>query len=145
MLVFCIVMYRAGSTWQYQVVSHLLEKYRGQWIGFADGTVIASGSSPVTVFHAAESSGVGSGPSFAGDPYGVLVSAQAANRLGSARGLILVKPGDPANSFLVTKLRSKDPADPVYGPGQPAPAPGSICAAAVDVIAQWIAQGAPNR
>ena len=95
--------------------------------------------------HAAESSGVGSGPSFAGDPYGVLVSAQAANRLGSARGLILVKPGDPANSFLVTKLRSKDPADPLYGPGQPAPAPGSICAAAVDVIAQWIAQGAPNR
>ena len=58
---------------------------------------------------------------------------------------ILVKPGDPANSFLVTKLRSKDPADPLYGPGQPAPAPGSICAAAVDVIAQWIAQGAPNR
>src|SRR5207302_8563631 len=94
---------------------------------------------------AAESPGVGSGPSVAGDPYGVLVSAQAANRLGSARGLILVKPGDPANSFLVTKLRSKDPADPLYGPGQPAPAPGSICAAAVDVIAQWIAQGAPNR
>jgi hypothetical protein len=94
--------------------------------------------------HAAESTGVGSGPSFAGDPYGVLVGAPAANRLGSARGLVLVKPGDPANSFLVTKLRLKDATDPVYGPGQPAPAPGSICAAAVDIIAQWIAQGAPN-
>jgi hypothetical protein len=35
----------------------LLEHYRGQWIGFADGKVIASGSSPVTVFHAAEASG----------------------------------------------------------------------------------------
>jgi hypothetical protein len=35
----------------------LLHQYRGQWIGFADGTVIASGSSPVVVFHAAEESG----------------------------------------------------------------------------------------
>ncbi|MBI2190397.1 MAG: hypothetical protein HYU36_00255 [Planctomycetes bacterium] len=33
------------------------DRYRGQWIGFADGTVIASGSSPVTVFHAGEASG----------------------------------------------------------------------------------------
>lgn len=35
----------------------LLGQYRGQWIGFADGTVVASGSSPVEVFHAAEASG----------------------------------------------------------------------------------------
>jgi hypothetical protein len=35
----------------------LLEQYRGQWVGFADGKVIASGSSPVTVFQAAEASG----------------------------------------------------------------------------------------
>jgi hypothetical protein len=35
----------------------LLDQYRGQWIGFADGMVIASGSSPVAVFHAAEGSG----------------------------------------------------------------------------------------
>jgi hypothetical protein len=35
----------------------LLKQYHGQWIGFADGQVIASGSSPVTVFHAAEASG----------------------------------------------------------------------------------------
>jgi hypothetical protein len=35
----------------------LLDRYRGQWIGFADGKVIASGGSPVTVFHAAEASG----------------------------------------------------------------------------------------
>lgn len=94
--------------------------------------------------HSAESPGVGSGPSFAGDPYGALVGAPAANQLGTARGLILVKPGDPANSFLVTKLRLKDPADPLYGGGQPASSPGSVCAASIDVIAQWIAQGAPN-
>lgn len=35
----------------------LLDRYRGQWIGFADGTVIASGTSPVTVLHAAEATG----------------------------------------------------------------------------------------
>ena len=36
----------------------LLEQYRGQWIGFADGRVIASGKSPVSVFHEAEASGL---------------------------------------------------------------------------------------
>lgn len=35
----------------------LLCQYRDQWIGFADGAVIASGESPVAVFHAAEASG----------------------------------------------------------------------------------------
>jgi predicted aspartyl protease len=35
----------------------LLVQYLGQWIGFADGAVIASGASPVAVFHAAEASG----------------------------------------------------------------------------------------
>lgn len=36
----------------------LLAQYNGQWVGFADGQVIASGSSPVTVFHSAEASGL---------------------------------------------------------------------------------------
>jgi predicted aspartyl protease len=35
----------------------LLGPYQGQWIGFADDAVIASGTSPVAVFHAAEASG----------------------------------------------------------------------------------------
>src|SRR6266704_3501664 len=35
----------------------LIGQYRDQWIGFADGAVIASGTSPVAVFHAAEESG----------------------------------------------------------------------------------------
>jgi hypothetical protein len=35
----------------------ILDRYRGQWVGFADGKVIASGNSPVTVFHEAEASG----------------------------------------------------------------------------------------
>jgi hypothetical protein len=40
------------------VRDQLLGQYQGQWIGFADGRVIASGSSPVTVFHEAETSGL---------------------------------------------------------------------------------------
>lgn len=35
----------------------LLAQYCGQWIGYADGAVVASGNSPVAVFHAAEASG----------------------------------------------------------------------------------------
>jgi predicted aspartyl protease len=35
----------------------LLPKYRDQWIAFADGTVIASGTRPIEVFQAAQRSG----------------------------------------------------------------------------------------
>ncbi len=94
--------------------------------------------------HAADSAVVQSGPSFAGDAYHALVNAPAANRLGSARGLILVKPGDPQNSFLLTKLRLTSSADPQFGSGQPADAPGTTCAAALSTIEQWIQRGAPN-
>jgi hypothetical protein len=36
----------------------LLEEYRDQWIGFADGAVIASGTIAVDVFHRAQASGL---------------------------------------------------------------------------------------
>jgi hypothetical protein len=36
------------------VRDQLLDPYRGQWIGFADGRVVASGTSPVAVLQAAE-------------------------------------------------------------------------------------------
>ena len=48
---------RTNEAAYWAVRDQLLDPYRGQWIGFADGMVIASGSSPVTVFHAAEASG----------------------------------------------------------------------------------------
>jgi Family of unknown function (DUF5678) len=35
----------------------LLPRYRGQWVAFADGAVVAAGTSPVEVFHAAAQSG----------------------------------------------------------------------------------------
>jgi len=48
---------RKNEAAYWAVRDQLLDKYRDQWIGFAEGKVIASGSSPVTVFHAAEASG----------------------------------------------------------------------------------------
>jgi hypothetical protein len=36
----------------------LLATYQGQWVGFADGRVVASGTVPVEVFHAAEATGL---------------------------------------------------------------------------------------
>lgn len=48
---------RKNEAAYWAVRDQLLDQYRGQWIGFADGQVIASGDSPVTVFHAAEASG----------------------------------------------------------------------------------------
>lgn len=33
--------------------AQLLDQFQGQWIGFADGVVVASGTRPVVVFHAA--------------------------------------------------------------------------------------------
>lgn len=94
--------------------------------------------------HSGDSPSVESGPSFAGHPYRVLVNAPAANRFGTARGLTLVKPGDPAGSFLLTKLRLTSGNDPQFGSGQPATAPGSTCAEALAVIQQWIQRGAPD-
>src|SRR6202171_2260978 len=49
--------WRKNEAAYWAVRDQLLSQYQGQWIGFADGMVIASGTSPVTVFHAAEASG----------------------------------------------------------------------------------------
>src|SRR5437588_9634599 len=49
---------RKNEAAYWAVRDQLLGQYRGQWIGFAEGRVIASGTSPVTVFHAAEATGL---------------------------------------------------------------------------------------
>ena len=49
--------WRKNEAAYWAVRNQLLTRYQGQWIGFADGTVIASGTSPVAVFHAAEATG----------------------------------------------------------------------------------------
>jgi hypothetical protein len=48
---------RKNEAGYWLVRDQLLDQYFGLWIGFADGLVIASGSSPVSVFQAAEASG----------------------------------------------------------------------------------------
>ena len=48
---------RKNEAGYWAVRNELLARYLGQWIGFADGIVVASGSSPVQVFHAAEATG----------------------------------------------------------------------------------------
>src|ERR1051326_7155650 len=49
---------RKNEAAYWAVRDQLLTQYRGQWIGFANGKVVASGTSPVTVFHAAEATGL---------------------------------------------------------------------------------------
>ena len=49
--------WRKNEAAYWAVRDQLLGQYQGQWIGFADGAVIASGRSPAAVFHAAEATG----------------------------------------------------------------------------------------
>jgi hypothetical protein len=50
--------WRRNESSYWTVRDQLLATYRGRWIGFADGVVIAFGSSPVDVFHQAQASGL---------------------------------------------------------------------------------------
>src|ERR1700730_13111304 len=45
--------WRKNEAEYWAVRDQLLSQYQDKWIGFADGAVVASGSSPVAVFHAA--------------------------------------------------------------------------------------------
>jgi hypothetical protein len=45
--------WRKNEAAYWAVRDQLLGPYQGQWIGFADGRVVASGTRPVVVFHAA--------------------------------------------------------------------------------------------
>jgi predicted aspartyl protease len=49
--------WRKNEADYWAVRDQLLTQYRDQWVGFADGMVVASGVSPVAVFHAAEAAG----------------------------------------------------------------------------------------
>jgi hypothetical protein len=49
--------WRKNEAGYWAVRDQLLAQYRNQWIGFADGAVVASGTSPVAVFHAAAATG----------------------------------------------------------------------------------------
>jgi hypothetical protein len=50
-------LWRTNEAGYWQARDQLLKQYEGQWIGFADGAVVAAGKLPVEVFHAAEATG----------------------------------------------------------------------------------------
>ena len=78
---------RKNEAGYWQVRDQLLAKYSGQWIGFADGKVIASGSSPVGVFRDAEATGT--------HPFLICVGKEDQSRLASAVHLIPTTPVIP--------------------------------------------------
>ena len=45
--------WRKNEAAYWAVRDQLLDEYQGRWIGFSDGAVVASGTRPVIVFHAA--------------------------------------------------------------------------------------------
>jgi hypothetical protein len=99
--------------------------------------------------HSRDGAASSSGLDLSVDPYTNLVNRVALN-LGAStqrQTFLLVTPGDdsPEGSFLIRKLQLTGPANPLYGSGMPADAPGSICAEAVAVVRQWIAQGAQRN
>src|SRR5438477_13006056 len=49
---------RKNEAAYWAVRDQLLDQYRGQWVGFADGRVVASGASPVAVLEEAEATGL---------------------------------------------------------------------------------------
>ena len=48
--------WRKNETEYWSVRDHLLDKYQGQWIAFADGAVVAANIRPVAVFQTAHQS-----------------------------------------------------------------------------------------
>lgn len=102
--------------------------------------------------HSAEAARSTTGLDLAGDAWSGIVNVPALNLgrdsdAGTVNAGLLVEPGNPDASFLVTKLELKTAHDPRFGSGMPADNPGIIsdCPQAMDPIVQWIQQGAPRN
>jgi hypothetical protein len=101
--------------------------------------------------HSPEGAATSSGLDLSADAWSNLVNVPAINLMhdpdAGVPGLVLVVPGRPDASFLVTKLELKTAHDPHYGSGMPADNIGAIadCPQALDPIVQWIANGAPRN
>jgi hypothetical protein len=75
----------------------------------------------------------------AGTSYANLVNVPASNFAASQAGLLRVVPGNPANSFLLTKLTMSVASE--FGSPMPL-VPPSLTAAQIDSIRAWILRGA---
>lgn len=60
----------------------------------------------------------------------------------AGQGWLLVKPGDPAHSWLLEKVTKDQPGGSGYGTRMPQAAP-NLCQATVDTITAWVNAGAP--
>lgn len=72
------------------------------------------------------------------DVYNALINKAPAS---SPAGWVLVKPGDPAHSWLIEKITSANPGGG-FGARMPLNAP-DVCQATVDTFKAWIQSGAP--
>ena len=72
--------------------------------------------------------------------YENLIGRQPSNPSAAAAGMKLVDPGNPENSFLLTKLMAI--SDPTYGAQMPVV--GELHTAKIDAIGKWIKAGAPQ-
>lgn len=80
-----------------------------------------------------------------GDPWARLVNVRAENLIGRADAGVLVAPGDPAHSYLLTKIELQSFKDPQLGAGMPPAHPGTDCPAELEAVRQWIAEGAQHN
>jgi hypothetical protein len=59
-------------------------------------------------------------------------------------GWVRVKPGDPANSWIIEKVTKDQPGGAGYGARMPLAAP-VLCTPTVDTLSAWISAGAPSN
>jgi hypothetical protein len=59
-------------------------------------------------------------------------------------GWVLVKPGDPAHSWIIEKVTKDQPGGSGYGTRMPQGAP-VLCTPTVDTLSAWIQAGAPDN
>jgi hypothetical protein len=74
--------------------------------------------------------------------YAHLVGVTPANLGANQAGMLRVDPGNPANSFLLTKLMLSAAFDPQLGSRMPL-GKSSLSADEIQLISDWITQGAP--
>ena len=59
-------------------------------------------------------------------------------------GWVLVKPGDPAHSWIIEKVSKDQPGGTGYGTRMPQAAP-NLCQPTIDTLSAWISAGAPSN
>jgi hypothetical protein len=99
------------------------------------------GSSTTTCHGGASPTGHVSYSGTAAQIHAELVNAAPAN---APMGWVLVKPGDPAHSWIIEKVTKDQPGGSGYGTRMPQAAP-NLCQPTIDTLSAWISAGAPSN